>query len=60
MLRFPSVKRLEETTGKMAGNDGRNVALLQRAGHGVNHAARQKIDGGFAAELVAGAALDQA
>ena len=33
--------------------------LLQRTQHGVDHAARQEIDGGLAAELVARAALDQ-
>src|SRR5687767_12776441 len=39
--------------------EDRTLASLQCASHGVNHAAGQKIDGGFAAELVAGAALDQ-
>src|ERR1700744_1862606 len=38
-----------------------NVSLtlpLQRADDGVDHAARQEVDGGLAAELVARAALD--
>jgi hypothetical protein len=33
--------------------------LLQRADDGVDHPTRQEVDGGFAAELVARAALDQ-
>src|ERR1700748_2680100 len=32
---------------------------LQRADNGVDHPARQEVDGGLAAELVARAALDQ-
>jgi len=33
---------------------------IERAGHGIDHAAGQEVDGGLAAELVARAALDQA
>src|SRR5258706_13436754 len=33
--------------------------VLERADHRIDHAAGQKIDGGFAVELIARAALDQ-
>ena len=56
----PKRETIWERPARRAVNEGRNVALLQRAGHGVNHAAGQKIDGGLAAELIAGAAFDQA
>lgn len=36
------------------------AAVFERASHRIDHAARKEIDRGFAAELIAGAAFNQA
>jgi hypothetical protein len=45
--------------GAMGYRASARAVIFERTDHRIDHAARQEIDGGFAAELVACAALDQ-
>ena len=45
--------------GNMGYRASARAVIFERTDHRIDHAARQEIDGGFAAELVACAALDQ-